>query len=132
MQSIQISILCIHIYNSSDKNIPIAGCDENDLPSTKKYPDHTLELMHNRRRAYYITAADEDDKKEWVEMFRTCCRKASGTKWGDVTLDVVDSIKERCLQWIGRERKLTLILNTTPLNPDHPYTCFTFITSVNT
>ena len=29
-------------------------------------------------------------------------------------LDVVDSIKERCLQWIGRERKLTLILNTNP------------------
>ena len=29
---------------------------------------------------------------------------------GDVTLAVVDSIKERCLQWIGRERKLTLIL----------------------
>ena len=22
---------------------------------------------------------------------------------GDVTLDVVDSIKERCLQWIGRD-----------------------------
>ena len=43
---------------------------------------------------------------------------------GDVTQDVVDSIKERCLQWIGRERKLililtlilTLILNT---NPEH-------------
>ena len=29
---------------------------------------------------------------------------------GDVTLDVVDSIMERCLQWIGRERELTLIL----------------------
>ena len=33
---------------------------------------------------------------------------------GYVTLDVVKSIKERCLQWIGRERKLTLILNTNP------------------
>ena len=33
---------------------------------------------------------------------------------GYVTLDVVDSIKERCLQWIGRERKLTLTLNTNP------------------
>ena len=35
---------------------------------------------------------------------------------GDVALDVVESIKERCLQWIGRERKLilTLILNTNP------------------
>ena len=39
---------------------------------------------------------------------------------GDVTLDVVDSIKERCLQWIGRERKLTLILILTlNTNPKH-------------
>ena len=43
---------------------------------------------------------------------------------GDVTLAVVDSIKERCLQWIGRERKLTLILTliltlTLITNPKH-------------
>ena len=43
---------------------------------------------------------------------------ARRTRNGDVTLDVVDSIKERCLQWIGRQRKLTLILNTNP-NPKH-------------
>ena len=40
------------------------------------------------------------------------CRQCGWWISGDVTLDVVDSIKERCLQWIGRERKLTLILNT--------------------
>ena len=37
---------------------------------------------------------------------------------GDVALDVVDSIKERCLQWIGRERKLILTLILNP-NPKH-------------
>ena len=41
-----------------------------------------------------------------------------------VTLAVVDSIKERCLQWIGWEGKLTLnlILNPNPNpnpNPKH-------------
>ena len=45
-----------------------------------------------------------------------------GQTLGDVTLAVVDSIKERCLQWIGRERKLTLILTLILIlntNPKH-------------
>ena len=36
--------------------------------------------------------------------------KSSLSIGGYVTLAVFDSVKERCLRWIGRERKLTLIL----------------------
>ncbi len=55
------------------------GMDEESLPLPERFPPHTLALSHERRRNYFITAADEDEKKEWVEMFRTCCRKAKGT-----------------------------------------------------
>ena len=45
-----------------------------------------------------------------MNMMICSCRGAIRSFVGDVTLTVVDSIKERCLQWIGRERKLTLVL----------------------
>ena len=54
------------------------GVDEESLPLPEKFPAHTLALFHERRRDYFITAADEEEKKEWVEMFKTCCRKTKG------------------------------------------------------
>jgi hypothetical protein len=56
----------------------VLGLDTESLPLPEKFPPHTLALSHDRRRRYYITAADEDEKKEWVEMFKTCCRKSKG------------------------------------------------------
>ena len=57
-----------------------------------------------------------------ISLLTTQDLTQEGWKFGDVPLAVVDSIKERCLQWIGRERKLILtliltlmlILNTNP------------------
>ena len=63
------------------------GLDEESLPLPEKFPPHTLALSHERRRKYYITAADEDDKKEWVEMFKTCCRKARGKELRNFTME---------------------------------------------
>ena len=54
------------------------GIDEESLPLPEKFPAHTLALFHERRRNYFITAVDEDEKKEWAEMFRTCCRRTKG------------------------------------------------------
>ena len=59
----------------------VLGLDAESLPLPEKFPPHTLALTHKRRRNYYITAADEDEKKEWVEMFKTCCRKIKGTRF---------------------------------------------------
>ena len=56
------------------------GVDEESLPLPPKFPPHTFALTHERRRNYFITAADEDEKGEWVEMFRTCCRKTKGER----------------------------------------------------
>lgn len=43
-----------------------------------KYPEHTFEVAHPRRRAYLITAENEEDKNAWVETLKVCCRKAEG------------------------------------------------------
>ena len=40
----------------------------------------------------------------------TAARGEAVRSTGYVTLAVVDSIKERCLQWIGRGKKLALII----------------------
>eukprot|EP00755_Sulcionema_specki_P004252 Sspe_Gene.29611::Locus_14156_Transcript_1_1_Confidence_1.000_Length_1758::g.29611::m.29611 len=53
---------------------------EAELPEPKKYPPHTFQVEHPRRRCYFITAPDEAEKKKWVEMFETCCRRAYGFK----------------------------------------------------
>jgi len=56
----------------------VAEVDEKELPTPEKYPEHTFEVGHSRRRAYLITAENEEDKNAWVETFKVCCRKASG------------------------------------------------------
>lgn len=57
--------------------------DEKEIGTPDKYPEHTFEVGHSRRRAYLITAENEEDKNAWVEMFKVCCRKASGLKSED-------------------------------------------------
>jgi len=54
------------------------GVDFSELPKPKKYPEHCFEVAHERRRCYYIECADADEKKEWIQMFRTVCRNAYG------------------------------------------------------
>lgn len=55
------------------------GVDEKDMSMPDKYPEHTFELGHDSRRPYYITAENEDEKKEWLEVMKICCRKFKGT-----------------------------------------------------
>jgi len=37
-------------------------------------------VYHYRRRSYYIEAATAEEKDEWVEMFKTACRRAYGLR----------------------------------------------------
>ncbi len=64
-------------------NLPLATdydseVDEKEMGAPDKYPEHTFEVHHSRRRSYLITAENEEDKNAWVETFKVCCRKASG------------------------------------------------------
>jgi len=54
------------------------GVDASSLPSPKKYGEFCFEIHHDRRRSYFIEASNAEEKKEWVEMFKTCCRRAYG------------------------------------------------------
>jgi hypothetical protein len=56
------------------------GMDISELPKPKQYPELTLEVHHYRRRCWFIQAANADEKKEWVDMFQTCCRWAYGLR----------------------------------------------------
>lgn len=56
------------------------GIDVSSLPEPKKYPDHTFEITHSRRRPFFVQCASDEEKKDWMEMFRTCCRYAYGFK----------------------------------------------------
>jgi len=52
--------------------------DISELPKPKKYPELVLEINHPRRRCYYLTAANLEEKKEWASMLRTACWYAWG------------------------------------------------------
>ena len=72
-----------------------------------------IEVWHNatiyETKAKGLQTLDMIGKKQDFDLvFRTWELK----RLRNVRLDVVDSIEERCLQWIGRERKL--ILNPNP------------------
>jgi hypothetical protein len=56
------------------------GMNPDDIPKGKEYPPFTIELYHTRRRCYYIQAANEEEFKQWVEQFKTCCWRAYGLK----------------------------------------------------
>ncbi|XP_068689831.1 PH domain-containing protein DDB_G0267786-like, partial [Montipora foliosa] len=57
--------------------------DEEEVSSPEKLPEHTFEVGHSRRRSYLITAESEEDKADWVETFKVCCRKADGLRSED-------------------------------------------------
>ena len=52
--------------------------DEKEIGTPEKYPEHTFEVSHSRRRSYLITAENDEDKHAWIEAFKVCCRKAEG------------------------------------------------------
>jgi hypothetical protein len=54
------------------------GVNFDNLPKPKEYPPLTLELHHNRRRCYFITAATKEEFDDWVAQFRICCWHARG------------------------------------------------------
>ncbi|XP_031562470.1 PH domain-containing protein DDB_G0267786-like [Actinia tenebrosa] len=60
------------------------GIDEKEIPMPEKYPEHTFELGHQSRRPFYITAENEEEKKKWLEVMKTCCRKFKGFKNPDL------------------------------------------------
>ncbi|EDO47211.1 predicted protein [Nematostella vectensis] len=61
-------------------DIVSSGVDESELPKPDSYPPHTFEVAHERRRPYYITAENEEEKKEWIQMFELCCMNSKGFK----------------------------------------------------
>ena len=65
--------------------------DEKEIGTPDKYPEHTFEVGHSRRRAYLITAENEEDKNAWVEMFKVCCRKASGKSVFELSVSILNS-----------------------------------------
>jgi len=52
--------------------------DISQLPKPKEYPQYTIELHHERRRCYFIQAENEEEYKQWLEQFKTCCWRAYG------------------------------------------------------
>lgn len=54
------------------------GMDMSQIPKPKEYPKLTFEVHHYRRRSYYIQAANEEDFKAWVDVFKTVCWRAYG------------------------------------------------------
>jgi len=56
------------------------GINVDDIPKPKEYPKLTFEVHHHRRRCYFIQAENEDQFKEWVDVFKTVCRNSYGLK----------------------------------------------------
>jgi len=56
------------------------GFNASEIPKPKEYPKFCFELNHWRRRCYLIQCENEEQRKEWVEMFKTACRCAYGLK----------------------------------------------------
>ncbi|XP_065830133.1 PH domain-containing protein DDB_G0267786-like [Oscarella lobularis] len=54
------------------------GIDASDIPAIPKYPNFAFEIHHHRRRCYFIHAEKEEEKDEWVKVFKQCCRHCYG------------------------------------------------------
>jgi hypothetical protein len=54
------------------------GVGGDEVGEGKKYPEHTFEVYHSRRRSFYICAASEQEKQDWVRTFKECCWRAYG------------------------------------------------------
>jgi len=56
------------------------GMDTSQIPKPKEYPAFTFEVNHFRRRCYFARAENEEDFKQWADMFSTACRNAYGLR----------------------------------------------------
>jgi len=54
------------------------GVDLSDIPKPKEYPKLTFEVHHHRRRCYFIQCENDDQFKEWSDVFKRVCRSAYG------------------------------------------------------
>jgi len=54
------------------------GVNLDDIPKPKEYPKLTFEVHHHRRRCYFIQCENEEQFKEWVDLFKKVCRNAYG------------------------------------------------------
>lgn len=66
------------ILNKLKKLAEKMGMDTSELPKPKEYPEHTLELHHDRRRCYFVQAENHEQFKQWLEQFRSCAWRAHG------------------------------------------------------
>lgn len=55
-----------------------SGIDAGDIPGVEKYPNFCWEVHHHRRRCYFVHAANQEEKDEWVKVFKMCCRHCYG------------------------------------------------------
>lgn len=79
------------------------GMNIDDLPKPKQYPKHTIELYHWKRRSWYIQCANEEEKQEWIEQFKTCCRRAYGLKNKEFVHEYAFRFAVRKTRWeLGR------------------------------
>ncbi|CAB4029577.1 Hypothetical predicted protein, partial [Paramuricea clavata] len=46
--------------------------------SPEKFPKHIFGVVHEKLRSYFIHADSDEEKLEWVEMFRLCCACVKG------------------------------------------------------
>lgn len=42
-----------------------------------KGKNFSIEMRHKKRRCWFVQCASEEEKKEWIDVFALCCRKAS-------------------------------------------------------
>lgn len=56
----------------------ILGVDEKEVSFLEKLFEYIFEVGYLRRRFYLIIVESEEDKIDWVEIFKVCCRKVDG------------------------------------------------------
>ncbi|KAN0055713.1 hypothetical protein ACTA71_011596 [Dictyostelium dimigraforme] len=79
------------------------GVDTNSVPKPAQLPPFTIELYHYSRRCYYIQCSNEEEFKEWIEIFKTCCRRSYGFKNKDPCHIAAFGIAVRNTRWsLGR------------------------------
>lgn len=76
--------------------------DERVLPKPKQYPDFTFEIHHKRRRCYFIQAASQQEKDQWMTTFKFCCQNARSEKLDFVNKNAFDKAIWRTRWKLGR------------------------------
>ncbi|EFA85299.1 pleckstrin domain-containing protein [Heterostelium album PN500] len=77
--------------------------DVSAIPKPKEYPPFTIELLHEYRRIYYLTADNKEQFDEWTEVLKTCVRHAQGFKNPDAVHQKAFGVAVRNTRWsLGR------------------------------